>query len=200
MRSAVLLVIIFPHARVISYRILCSAPIPRDEQWIWIFSDARDWCACLFAFYGLLRIKEYTCSGLLTQHVTVTHWGINLAIPFSKTSLIPTSVAIIRRDDALCPVLAFSAYSSPVPSHLRQPCLPFFLHSTSSATPLSDVTVYQQLPPLGSQLPPRVTRRLLRCDGVTVIISMSVDSGYVLRRGVLLLLCVVLRRQLALRL
>jgi hypothetical protein len=104
------------------------------------FTDARDWCACLFAFYGLLRIKEYTCSGLLTQHVTVAHWGINLTIPFSKTSLIPTSVAIIRRDDALCPVAAYFAYISRIPPHLRQPGHPFFLHSPSSATPLSDVT------------------------------------------------------------
>jgi integrase len=72
--------------------------------------------------------------------VTVAHGGISLTIPFSKTSLIPTSVAIIRRDDALCPVAAFSAYTSLVPTHLRQPGLPFFLHSTSSATPLSDVT------------------------------------------------------------
>ena len=36
-----------------------------------LFADARDWCAALFAFYGLLRIKEYTCSGLLRQHVSV---------------------------------------------------------------------------------------------------------------------------------
>ena len=104
------------------------------------FTDARDWCASLFAFYGLLRIKEYTCSGLLRQQVTVAQWGINLTLPFSKTSLIPTSVAIIRRDDALCPVAAFYAYTACVPSQLRQPDLPFFLHSSSSATPLSDVT------------------------------------------------------------
>jgi hypothetical protein len=104
------------------------------------FTDARDWCACLFAFFGLLRIKEYTCSGLLTQHVTAAPWGINLSIPFSKTSLIPTSVAIIRRDDALCPVAAFSAYTALVPPRFREPGLPFFLHSPSSTTPLSDVT------------------------------------------------------------
>ena len=104
------------------------------------FADARDWCACLFAFFGLLRIKEYTCAGLLTQHVSVAQWGINLAIPFSKTTLIPTAVAIIRRNDALCPVAAYHAYTARVPPHLCQPGLPFLLHSTSSATPLSDVT------------------------------------------------------------
>jgi hypothetical protein len=104
------------------------------------FADARDWCASLFAFFGLLRIKEYTCSGLLTQHVGANSWGISLAIPFSKTSLIPTAVSIIRRDDALCPVAAYLAYVSRVPSRLRLPGIPFFLHSPSSDTPLSDVT------------------------------------------------------------
>ena len=104
------------------------------------FADARDWCACLFAFFGLLRIKEYTCAGLLTRHVSVVQWGINLAVPFSKTSLIPTAVAIIRRNDTLCPVAAHHAYTARVPSHFRRPGLPFLLHSTSSATPLSDVT------------------------------------------------------------
>jgi hypothetical protein len=104
------------------------------------FIDARDWCAGLLAFFGLLRINEYTCAGLLTQHVSTAPWGISLAIPFSKSSLIPTAVAIIRRDDALCPVAAYLAYTALVPLHLRQHGHPFFLHSPSSATPLSDVT------------------------------------------------------------
>ena len=64
-----------------------------------VFADARDWCAALFAFFGLLRIKEYTCSGLLREHVSVHPWGISLANPFSKTVLVPTAVAIVRRDD-----------------------------------------------------------------------------------------------------
>ena len=83
-----------------------------------VFSDARDWCAALFAFYGLLRIREYTCSGLLRQHVTPHDWGINLAVPFSKTSLIPTAVALIRRGDTLCPVAAHRAYTRLVPARL----------------------------------------------------------------------------------
>ena len=39
-----------------------------------VFADARDWCAALFAFFALLRIKEYTCSGLLREHVSVHPW------------------------------------------------------------------------------------------------------------------------------
>ena len=33
------------------------------------FEHARDWCACLIAFYGLLRIGEYMDGGLRMQHV-----------------------------------------------------------------------------------------------------------------------------------
>ena len=105
-----------------------------------VFADARDWCAALFAFFGLLRIKEYTCSGLLREHVSVHPWGVNLDIPFSKTALIPTAVAIIRRDDGLCPVAAHCAYSRLLPARLRRAGLPYFLHDASATSPLTDVT------------------------------------------------------------
>jgi hypothetical protein len=109
------------------------------------FADARDWCAALFAFFGLLRIKEYTCSGLVQKQVALHSWGINLAIPFSKTSLIPTTVAIIRRDDTLCPVAAYRAYAKHLPARLRRPTVPFFLHDTSSTTPLTDSTFLRHI-------------------------------------------------------
>jgi hypothetical protein len=105
-----------------------------------VFADARDWCAALFAFFGLLRVKEYTCSGLLREHVSVHPWGISLAIPFSKTSLIPTAIAIIRRDDGLCPVAAHRAYTSLLPARLRKAALPYFLHDDSTTAPLTDLT------------------------------------------------------------
>ena len=105
-----------------------------------IYADARDWCAALFAFYGLLRVREYTCSGLLFEHVSVQQWGINLTIPFSKTTLIPTAVAIIQRDDCLCPVAAHRAYTRHLPARLRRSGVAYFLHTTSTTAPLTDVT------------------------------------------------------------
>jgi hypothetical protein len=74
------------------------------------FEGARDWCACLFAFFGLLRINEYMNSGLQVQHVRRTESGISLQITFSKTSLIPTGIDIVSRDDELCPSRAYAAY------------------------------------------------------------------------------------------
>ena len=105
-----------------------------------VFADARDWCAALFAFYGLLRVKEYTCSGLLRGRVEVHPWGISLAIPFSKTALIPTAVAIVRRDDELCPVAAHRAYSRLLPARLRRIEVPYFLHNSTTTAPLTDIT------------------------------------------------------------
>jgi hypothetical protein len=75
-----------------------------------VFQDAHDWCACLFAFFGLLRVQEYMSSGLRWGCVTVTPGGVELTIPFSKTSLIPEVVSIASRDDSLCPTQAFLAY------------------------------------------------------------------------------------------
>jgi hypothetical protein len=109
------------------------------------FADARAWCASIFAFYGVLRVKEYTSSGLLVQHVQLHSWGINLMIPFSKTALIPASVAIVRRDDTLCPVLAYHAYTSLLPLRYRQPHHPFFLHHPHSDIPLDTHTFIRHI-------------------------------------------------------
>jgi hypothetical protein len=102
------------------------------------FADARDWCACLFAFYGLLRINEYTSGGLRIADVTPHRWGVSLTIPFSKTSLIPTTVDIVRRDDQLCPLLAYQSYWALLPVGRRAPLSPFFLQSPTSSSPLTD--------------------------------------------------------------
>jgi hypothetical protein len=102
------------------------------------FQPSRDWCACLFAFFGLLRVNEYMGGQLKQSHVRLCHWGISLTIPFSKTSLIPTSVDIIRRDDELCPQRAYAAYVKLLPRSLTAPHLPLFFASRSSPTPLSD--------------------------------------------------------------
>jgi integrase len=74
------------------------------------FQDAHDLCACLFAFFGLLRINEYMNSGLRWGGVRVTPDGVEITVPFSKTSLVPAVVSISSRTDSLCPTQAFLAY------------------------------------------------------------------------------------------
>jgi integrase len=103
-----------------------------------LFNDARDFCAGLFAFFGLLRINEYCNGSLLVRDVTITDAGICLTIKHSKTQLISVKVDIAARNDTLCPIKAYAVYTSLIPAYLRQPQCPFFLASLSSQTPMSD--------------------------------------------------------------
>ena len=71
------------------------------------FEEARDWCACVFTFFGLLRINEYMGGARLHQHVLITPSGIDITIVRSKTSNTPVVVSITARGDVLCPVQSY---------------------------------------------------------------------------------------------
>jgi integrase len=101
-----------------------------------LFKDARDFCAGLFAFFGLLRINEYSNGSLLVRDVVITATSICLTIQHSKTQLTPVKVELVRRDDALCPVAAHNTYTTLIPAHLRSPSHPFFLSSPNSSAPM----------------------------------------------------------------
>jgi hypothetical protein len=74
------------------------------------FEHARDWCACLLAFFGLFRINEYMNSGLRHGHVRLTAYGVDITVIRSKTSNIPVVVTVASRNDQLCPARALSHY------------------------------------------------------------------------------------------
>lgn len=79
--------------------------------------------------------------GLQYQHVQLHNQGITLTITFSKTSLVPALVDMVRQDDDLCPVRAFSAYSAflHAGSHPPAPSSPLFItHLTSGNTSMTD--------------------------------------------------------------
>ena len=76
------------------------------------FEGARDWCACLLAFYGLLRIREYMDSGLRVSDVRLVSYGVDIDVRYSKTSLLPTTVSVSSRGDELCPAQALASYLS----------------------------------------------------------------------------------------
>ena len=61
-------------------------------------------------------------------------------MPYSKTSLIPSTVSLIRRGDELCPVAAHRAYTRLLPARLRSVGVPYFLNSKTATTALTDVT------------------------------------------------------------
>ena len=108
------------------------------------FENARNWCAALFGFFGLLRVGEYCAASpqavhLRVKHVTVTKEGIRLIVPFSKTSLTPTPVHICRRDDIMCPVQAYDYYLSFF-SRTRDPEEPFFVTTPSPTSARASLT------------------------------------------------------------
>lgn len=85
------------------------------------FEGARNWCACMLAFFGLLRINEYAAGGLKHRHAQLTPTGVAVTVPFSKTSLQPTRIELASRTDELCPARALSAYLA---FFTRHPALP----------------------------------------------------------------------------
>jgi integrase len=87
------------------------------------FEHARDWCACLLAFFGLLRVNEYMGSGLRMRHVCMETYGVELSISSSKTSRVATTVTLSSRPDHLCPRQALCAYLAFFPD-LRLPHRP----------------------------------------------------------------------------
>jgi hypothetical protein len=74
------------------------------------FEHARDWCACLIAFFGLLRISEYMDAGLRVQHVRPQAASLEITVLYSKTCRSPAQVSISARADQLCPLRAFLHY------------------------------------------------------------------------------------------
>lgn len=106
------------------------------------FEHARDWCACLIAFFGLLRISEYMNSGLRMQHVCSTLEGVEVTVLRSKTSHVKTTIALASRPDGLCPKKALTDYLSffPVlrlPQHPDDPLFVTRLHDGHSVQPMT---------------------------------------------------------------
>jgi integrase len=99
-------------------------------------SGARDWCAILFAFFGLLRSAEYTGGAMKLGDVTPSDWSIRLSIALSKGSLVEAYAVIAARSDMLCPRKAFFHYISLLPLDRRSGRLPLFQEAASVA-PLS---------------------------------------------------------------
>jgi hypothetical protein len=87
------------------------------------FEHARDWCACLLAFFGLLRINEYMNSGMRCGHIRLTSYGLDVTVVRSKTSNIPVVISLASRNDQLCPARAYSHYLGFFPV-LSLPCRP----------------------------------------------------------------------------
>ncbi|MCW3101494.1 MAG: hypothetical protein JWL77_7112 [Chthonomonadaceae bacterium] len=100
------------------------------------FEGSRNWCAYLFSFFGLLRLREF-CSPALTFHnVTPQRYGIDITVAFSKTCLVPVQVVLVRRDDQLCPLAAYQQYIRHIDYRLRLATSSFFRLTANRTKPL----------------------------------------------------------------
>ena len=132
------------------------------------FDDARNWCAILFAFYGLLRISEYTGNTMFirVRSVAIANDGITLTIPWSKTDISPVNVRIAARGDVLCPVAAARHLSSFFAA-TRSPDAAFFANRLDTDRAISNQDFVSWLKG--------------RCTAIGI--SATNISGHSLRRG-----------------
>lgn len=136
------------------------------------FSDARDWCAFVFAFFALLRVGEYTNGRLQLRDIqsNAPSDRVRLAIAFSKTQCHLVTIDISSRPDALCPRRALDNYLNLLPAAARSnPRCPLFIISPSDLRPLSEVSFISRLRALLSVCRPGV--------------DTSAYAGHSFRRG-----------------
>jgi integrase len=65
------------------------------------------WCAFCLAFFGCLRVSEFTNGHLRVCDVRVTEKCVELTIVLSKTSSVPQVVRMATRADSCCPRVAW---------------------------------------------------------------------------------------------
>ncbi len=99
--------------------------------------NTRDWLAYLIAFFALLRVREYVDGGLRMAEVVDKGWGLAITIPFSKTSIDPCTIPIVRRDDILCPLRAYRRYMELLPVYITaNPVNPLFVSLPLPSAPV----------------------------------------------------------------
>ena len=160
------------------------------------FELARDWCACVFAFFGLLRINEYMGGALLHQHVLVTPVGVDLTVPRSKTSNAPVVISLAARDDVLCPARAYRhlrgalacvglPYAAASPVFLTRWRLP---DGTERGAAMTDTEFIQRIRSLISITFPerdlsRYAGHSFRRGGASALLLAGVDPASIQRHG-----------------
>lgn len=157
------------------------------------FEDARDWCSYLFAFFGLLRVGEYTGGSLRRRDVTPAEDRIRLSIAFSKTALRPVLIDLAKRNDELDPITALAQYLSFFPSSSISDknaiMTPLFLTAPSSASkPLDDRVFTHRLrnlirASLPSVDPSRYAGHSFRRGGATALLMAGVEEAVIKRHG-----------------
>ena len=152
---------------------------------------ARDWCACLLAFFALLRIREYMEAGLRIRDVRFALYGLDIDVAYSKTSLVRTTLSIAARGDELCPSRALSEYYAHFPSRglpARRDDPLFVSFTGSSPGPMSADEFIARVRQLYSQAQPdcpsqRYAGHSFRRGGATALKLAGVADSDIQRHG-----------------
>jgi hypothetical protein len=151
------------------------------------FEDVRDWCAYVFAFFGVLRISEYINPNFTYQCVKAHDWGICLTIPYSKTCLTPAQVKLARRGDVLCPLAAWCAYYNFTSRLLRVPTMVFFRQSVNRSEPLNKISFMSRFKLLVSNVlhkdPSDYAGHSFRRGGTTALFLAGVPESAIALHG-----------------
>ena len=144
----------------------------------------------IIAFFGLLRISEYCDGGLRMADVRLYQWGIQLTIPFSKTSTEPVTLRISARgdNDVLCPVRALRGYISFLPQALlASPAAPLFVKDNFSPAAYTAGTFEHRIHELVSVVlqrdPARYAGHSLRRGGATALYIAGVPEVIIQQHG-----------------
>lgn len=75
-----------------------------------VHAHARIWFCSVTGFQGLFRVGEIAGGRLRLSDIQRTPHGLRIRVPFSKAQSFPVWIALVRRDDALCPVRALDNF------------------------------------------------------------------------------------------
>lgn len=153
-----------------------------------LFDHARDWCSYIFAFFGLLRVSEFTQGSLHYHQVAKRDWGIELTIAFSKTSLEPVKINLIKREDIFCPIRAYDNYVAFIPAKLK--CIksaPFFRQSALSTGALKrdtfNITLKHRVQHWLGLDPTAYATHSFRRGGTTLLYSLGASEAVIQHHG-----------------
>lgn len=150
------------------------------------FEDAAFWACITTAFFGLLRISEYSDGALKNRHVRVTSEGVIMTIPFSKTSLQPVEVRVSKRPDLLCPRAAVLHYQSLLKSAGAPADRAFFVRETKSSSVMTKpwfITKLKAHVKLIGLDPAHYSGHSLRRGGCTAMFLAGVPETFIAAHG-----------------
>ncbi len=150
------------------------------------FEDSCFWACLTTAFFGLLRVSEYSDGALQQRHVRATSQGVILTIPFSKTSLHPVDVRLSARDDFLCPLKAVEHYQLFLGKASQELKAAFFLAKPRATDPLPKAKFIAKLKGHVKALgldPAHYSGHSMRRGGCTAMFLAGVNETFIAAHG-----------------